>query len=309
MGLIKNKKGIFFISLALIVLSIFVLTVTFLPDFNTRSSVQKRVESLDSFIFSIKQDLPRQLYVFGFRTLFLIEEDIVENNTYANDVNGLFQEAFFSGSLNGNEENLLEGAKFSDIQDELQRRAQAVSSNITLSSPILTVSQDDPWNVKLTLTADFLAEDLGGSVKWDKEIVINSYIPIENFEDPLYLINTNGLVPNKMVKTPHDSFVTENDVSNLNDHLGNSYYITSTTGPSFLNRLEGNIIANPQGIESLVNLQNLSSQGISVKQKSVVDYIYFSTNNPTNCNVQPSGMPSWFRLDNEHLATYEVNCA
>ena len=80
----------------------------------------------------------------------------------------------------------------------------------------------------------------------------------------------------------------------LLNHTLSSYYRSHTDAPSFLNRLQGNLSASQYGIESLVNLQKLSSQGVPTQQKTVVDYIYFSTQNPAHNGV--SGMPSWFRL-------------
>ena len=107
------------------------------------------------------------------------------------------------------------------------------------------------------------------------------------------------------------SLLSGTDIFNLTGHALNSYYLASTSGPSFLNRLQGISSGNDNGIESLVNLQELSQQGIVVKEKSVVDYIYFLSVNEASCNDAPSGMPSWFRLDSEdgHLSTYQVSCA
>ena len=96
----------------------------------------------------------------------------------------------------------------------------------------------------------------------------------------------------------------ETDVSNLQKHVDNSLYINSSLAPSFLDRLQGKLSANANGIESLVNLQKLSNQGLSISSKSVVDYIYFSSNNPSSYNI--NGMYNWFRLDNDHLDIYKV---
>ena len=71
-------------------------------------------------------------------------------------------------------------------------------------------------------------------------------------------------------------------------------------------RLEGNLSSDPNGIESLVNPQTLANAGISAKYKSVVDYIYFSTDNPTKYSVPAV---SNLILDDEdnHLTTYNVS--
>ena len=94
------------------------------------------------------------------------------------------------------------------------------------------------------------------------------------------------------------------DVSNLKKHVENSYYINSSLAPGFLNRLQGKLSSNANGIESLVNLQKLSNQGITIKSKSVVDYIYFSENNPVSYPI--IGMQNWFRIDEAHLDIYDV---
>ncbi len=77
-------------------------------------------------------------------------------------------------------------------------------------------------------------------------------------------------------------------------------------------RLAGNFNSSAYGIESLVDLDELNSKGVSVKDKSIVDYIYFRNNNPQAYHVQ--GAPSWFKLDNRsntegnqtHLELYQV---
>ncbi len=172
------------------------------------------------------------------------------------------------------------------------------------------MSQVSPWNVRFNFRGDFYFADIGGSASWNKTLNLAVDIPIDNFNDPFYIKGTNGNVVNKFVKTPFSSFVSGSDITNLTNHSLNSYYISSSSAPSFLKRMQGDFSSDANGVESLVNLQELSSEGVNVQQKSVVDYIYFnSASNPANCNVLPSGMPSWFRLDDSHLATYEVSCA
>ena len=156
------------------------------------------------------------------------------------------------------------------------------------------------WNVKVSLKTRFTVFDSKNSVSWDKNLTINSYIPVTNFYDPIYVVSTNGLIENKINKTIYNL----SSVANLNLHLQNSYYIASSLAPSFLDRLQGKFSASPYGIESLVYLPKLSAQGIPTLTKSGVDYIYFSGSNPAYTSV--SGMPSWFYLDNPHLAVYGV---
>ncbi|MBI5803865.1 hypothetical protein HY450_01335 [Candidatus Pacearchaeota archaeon] len=307
MGL-ENKKGIFFTSLAIVILSIFLFTILFFSSVGKRSSIEKRVETLDDFVFSVEEDLPRQLKISGFRTIFLLEQKITSEGNYIDDLDSVFQEIFFNGSIDGKSEQIMMGATFPDILQTLQERAAKVNANVTILNPVVYLSQSDPWNVKVEFSANLLIEDKSNLVLWNKTSPIIALVSVENFNDPLYLVNTNGLIVNQIKKTPYDNFVLGDDVSNLSSHIESSFYISSPTAPSFLDRLQGINSPNANGIESIVNLQELSSQGIPLTEKSAVDYIYFSQSNPSFCQVQPSGLPSWLRIDDAHLGVYQVSC-
>lgn len=303
-----NKRGIFFTLLAIVIVSIFIISLTFFSGNLTRESSQERVKSLDSFVLSVEEDLPRQIFTNGYRTIFLLEDRIIDSGSYQTNLQNVFQESFFNGTIYGVSEELLEETTFSDLQETLRERGSRVNANLSLSNAALRVDQIDPWNVRFNLTLNLYVYDIAELASWNRSVEIISLVPIQSFSDPIYLVNTNGLVANKFVKTPYATFVSGSDYSNLISHLENSYYISSSSAPSFLNRLQGNFSADVNGVESLVDLTDLTEQGISVSQKSVVDYVYFSASNPSSCIVSGSGLPSWFRIDNAHFGIYSVSC-
>lgn len=301
-----NKRGIFFTALVLVIITLFFITYTIYNDIGEEKSTRQRVETLNSFLFSTEQDMSRQLYIAGFRSIFLIEDRIIKSGSYVTPLDTHFQNAFFNGTMFSEPQTLLVGATFSDMQTTINEKADKISAYVTLSNPVLSVSQEDPWNVKLTLTTQLYMSDASNSdqASWNKTQVTVAYVPVTHFEDPLYLINTNGLITNKITKTPFTTFVSGSNVANLTTHVENSYYTASTLAPSFLNRLQGINTASPVGIESLVNLEEVSLKGVTILDKSIVDYIYFSSQNPTASPIQ--GMPSWFKIDQPHLAVYGV---
>ncbi len=311
--MIKSKRGIFFTTLAIVILLLFILTLTLYSNIKERKTIQKRIETLNSLVFSIEENIPRQLRTAGFRIVFLFEKRIAETGSYISDVEGGFQEAFFEGTIYGDTnteiETVMAGATFQDILSSLKEKSANVNVDIDIINPSIFIKQIDPWHIEITLSSNLIIKDKGNLALWNKTANITAYTPIESLEDPLYLINTNGLVTNKIIKTPYSNFVQGSDISNLSLHSTKSYYIASITAPSLLDRLQGINSPNENGIESLVNLAKLSSQGVQTKDKSIVDYIYFSNSNPFACNVLPAGMPSWFKLDASHLATYQVSCA
>jgi len=306
-----NKKGMFFTIMTIAVLSLFVVSYGVHSYVKDRTAINKRIETMNNFVFSIEQDLPRKLYLSGFTTIFLIEKYIAETGSYisnGDDFNSLFQEAFYDGSIKGvdhaSEGGIMYGVTLSGILNSLNDMAKDMNMNISLVNPVVSVGQEDPWNVKISLTTNLLIEDDGNLALWERLAVINSYVPIKNFEDPLYLVETNGLITNKINQTPYDVPVLLSDLSN---HVEGKYYINSSDGPSFIDRLEGKKTESVEGtgIESLVYLPDLSAQGIPVKDKSVVDYIYFSVSDPDPLTT-PDGMPDWFKLDDPHVLIYGV---
>ena len=298
----EDKRGFFFIMLVITILSLFLVSYTIYSIAKNRESISDRIQTMNDFVFLVEDDLPRQLYVSGFRIIFLFEKRMTKEGYYINDLTDTFREAFFNGTIYGNasaeEQQLMTGVKFSDIQDFLNKTGNKINVNVNLNSPQIYLVQEDPWRIKVTLTADLLIRDRGNLALWNRTTITSTYIPVEEFEDPIYIVETGGIVPNKIKKTIYTGFVEGTDVTNLTLHLQNSYYINSTLAPSFLNRLEGKIFPSPFGIESLVYLPNLTAQGIPVESdKSCVDYIYFLDNHPQLYTVQ--NMPPWFRLDNE----------
>jgi len=303
-----NKKGVFFTIMTLAILSLFVVSYGVHSYVKDKSSIEKRIDTMNTFVFSIEKDLPRKLYLSGFRIIFLIEKEIAETGNYITDFDYLFNESFFNGTLNGVDHasngGIMYGVTYDGILDSLNNKAEEINMNLNFENPVLNVSQEDPWNVKITLAGDLLIRDKGDLAKWDRAIIINSYVPITNFEDPLYFIETSGLVSHKINKSEQDAPIS---IANLLEYVQDGKYINSIDGPSFIDRLEGKKTETIEGtgIESLVYLPDLSAQGISVKDKSVVDYIYFNdANNPSASLV--ATMPSWFKLDNDHVGIYGV---
>ena len=302
---VKNKKGIFFLMLTLIIISLFLLSVTFFSEVALRKSVQKRVETLSDFVKATEDDLPRQLFITGFRTVFVVQRNIVASGNYPSEtVEETFKEAFFNGTVEGNAEPILFGATYDDLVSDVQSRAREISADVQFSNASVSLSQEDPWNIKIDFVAGFYASDINHLASWNKTLHSVSYIRISNFSDPLYLLN--GFQERKIIETPYLNFPSE-----LQQHVGDcgaecSYYMARVGAPSFIDRLEGNylVLKYPnEGIESLVYFPAFPNPpGPPYNSRSVVDYLYF--NDPTSGDCSLPGVYSWFWLDTEHLDDY-----
>ncbi|MEA3248565.1 MAG: hypothetical protein U9Q73_02555 [Nanoarchaeota archaeon] len=304
--MVLGKRGMIFTIITITLLSLFAISYGAYNLIQDRSTITKRINTLNNFVASVEQDLPRQLFISGYRAIFLFDKKILDTGSYINNVNSSLNEIFFNGTLEGINQDLMEDATFTAMQNFLTGNANKINANIELLNPQISLTQEDPWNLKIILNITFIIEDKGNLVSWNRSASIESYIPIEDFEDPLYSINTLGKVTNKINQTPYSTFVTGGDYTNLTSHFENSYYLASTSAPSFLNRLQGNLTADQNGIESLVNPQILIDQGISVQYKSVVDYIYFSSDNPQKYTV-PAVNNLILDDEDNHLSIYNVS--
>lgn len=300
----KNKKSMIFTILVITLLSFFLVSYSVFSIVQDRKTINDRIETLNDFVLAIEEDLPRQIYISSFRIIFLFENHITEHGVYISEFNETVNEAFFNGTIYNETQELMQGVTHSGIVESMNEKARKINAEVYLNNPVLTLTQEDPWRVKSTLRANLYIKDKGELASWNKTVELVAYIPVENFEDPLYTINTNSLVTNRINKTIYEPFVQENNVTNLKNHALNSNYINSSLAPSFIDRLQGNMAPNENGIESLVNVEKLSNQGIEVRSKSVVDYIYFSLDNPTSYNI--NGMQNWFKVDQDHIEIYDV---
>lgn len=298
----KNKRGQLFTILALLLIGLMFLSFEIFSTISERQTDKERVSSLDSFLFSLEQNLERQMYISGYRILFLAESEITSTGNYI-DIYNFFNESFFNGSVNGKANDILIGATHDFLINSVNSKANKINAEVIMENSTIEINQTDPWNIKFSLITDFIIKDKSDLVRWEKQQIISTLIPIKNFEDPLYTINSLARVPNKMISTPYEgNYVNGEDISNLLDHVQNSYYSASSSAPSFLKRLEGDLSADPNGIESFVNLGEFSAQGLPIKTKSCIDYIYFSSNNPSYSSV--AGMPNWFYIDDAHKTKY-----
>lgn len=295
-----NRKGIFFTLIVISAISLFLISYTFYKNYSDRSSTHERISTLNTFIFSIEENLERQIFISGFRSLFIMQSESVEQGVYVQNATHSLNELFFNGSYINIEQPIMVGATFSDIQEAIQQKASKVNAQIILTNPQIHLTQTDPWHVDIVLDINLEASDQGNLVSWNKTQTYISKIPIKDFEDPLYLLSTGGVVTNKIQQTPYESFT----VQTLSNHTSSKYYKTNIQAPSYLNRLQGSNSASDFGIESLVYIPQLSNQGITIQDKSVVDYIYFSNNNPVSCRI--TGMSSWFKIDQAHITDYNL---
>ncbi len=314
---IRSKKAMYFTMMTLAVLSIFIF-VFMIPNYkrlgDRMTVVEMRVSSMNDFIKDLERDTERGLYISSFRAILSLEEYMIISGEFLSDTHKNFKEALLNGTIEGTNTTLMRLSTFPLWIEKIQEESQEfnIETNITLND--VTLYQDDPWFVGVSANLSFDIRDTTGIASWKMTKIINTSISIISFEDPLYIINSEGRTTNLINSTPFEGNFTfksgQWNVSKLITHTENSYYMSSTNAPSFLMRLENDLGPSPHGIESLVSIKRLEELDLDLCSTcSIVDYHYWD--DTQNGNYRINFTPGWFKLDAGHLEQYNVtglNC-
>jgi hypothetical protein len=170
--------------------------------------------------------------------------------------------------------------------------------------------------------------DRVGSMTLNRTYNVTDAVSIEGFTDPLYPLNTRGMIERTIKKanmTINDSAAVSYMISISVRSPGTAWYVNNSDAPSFLEMIQNCTYQNDvlrnctktkypgMGIESFVffpDLQNSSLTSEELKPNStMVDHAYFNYTFVRGCNVTgvTNGAYPWFQMDSGHNNTYGVN--
>jgi len=308
---LSNKKGVFFTAVAILLAGIIVSSFSAQASYREKermSVIETRVNTMNSFFKDVKKDLSRGLYISGYRSFLAMGEYINTYGNYIDDADARFSEAILNGTVKSVQIDVIRNQTILDWSRKIEAQANSIGLNVDISMINISVRHIDPWTVEVVSSVSIMANDTRETVSLSKVDTISSTISIVGLEDPLYIINSNGRVFNTIVQGNSSTF---SNASRLIGHLNLSLYIASNSAPDFMMRLEGNLSNSSFGIESLVNVNEFAIQGLAVKQRSNVDYVYFGNQSLSICLVNETindASFNWFRLDSGHLNVYSAEC-
>ena len=317
--LLRNKKGLFYIvvsSMLILVMIVIFLAYKEYGYADRQKVLETRVRTINDFIKDIDSDSERAIFISGFRSLIAIEDYVAKSGKYfanSTETEEYFRIAFFNGTVDGTEVDVLINSSYSEYLERLKVIAGRIGLDIDINVTNIALSHESPWTVTVVVTARVNLTDQRGVAFWDFTRDYSTTVSIVNIRDPVYSVSAYGRVPNTIRISNITDFVDDatNDTTELMRHINYSYYTTNTLAPSFLMRLQGNFSPDPDGygIESMVYIPNLLDQGVEYSaSKSIIDYILFSNITGYEQRVcSGDNMPSWFKIDTNHTADYEVN--
>jgi hypothetical protein len=301
----KSKKGAVFSILAILMVAAILAYST--TSYISLTDQTQRITSANAFVKNTVEDAELALYASGFRSIIALLEEIRNSGEYIPNVEASFETLMVNGTYNNASSFLLENNTLTSWVTRINTQANLIGLDVSTSLANVSLEHPDPWTITVSADFYFLITDTKGVASWEFTKEITENIPIEGFDDPLYIIGTANTLNHVIIETPYeDAFVTGSDTTNITDHIEQGYYIAWDGAPSFLDRLEGNTGPNEQGIESLVDKEALGETIAIVVEKSSADHEYFGSGATPIYSY--TNMPTNFRLDNQsnHSAIYQL---
>ncbi len=276
-------------------------------------SVYRKIRSdeLQYYTSSINLDLPRAINIVGKRALAVAVIDIAINGTGLDDAKRRIEELMMNNTLYGQNAALMENDSLNEWADRVSSVGNSYGFTTNINFTDLSVKPYNSFSsimiVNISIHISNNDETVNVTKNYSKE-VITTYLGLD---DPLYALFTNGFVSRKIFA--HNE--TIRNVNTVDNAIYGEFYMNSSEGPSFFDRLEGKLRLSQRykdmsqyqvGLETFVNLQELSQRGLDVRtNQSCVDYYYFNSTKITGKELSGSDN-DWFKIDNYHAGVYNV---
>lgn len=307
-GMAIGKKAVFFTFSALLLLAVIFTWLLFNTSDRVgseRDLVKFKTTNMNQFIEGFDQDIERGLYIAGFRALISAQSYVSTSKNFLNDSVASLSEAMVNGTIDGVIAHMMTGSTLIEWLNRINDAAVEVGIVVNASYASLEINQSSPWAVEFYANITYNVTDFTKTAVFRRSQIATAQVSLIGLRDPVYIVYTNGQIIRSINNTPYEGdYVSGVDTTNLKEHINQLSY-TNSTGPSYLMRLEGDLGSSPAGIESIVRLPDLQSQGLPVYERSSIDYIYFDNTTPTIYIINNT-FEDWFRLDTNHLDKYQV---
>jgi len=305
----EMKKGIFFSILSIILVTMLISGIFIAVNYELSDNFdneKKQIQIMNRIVKNIDNDLGKAAHIITFRALLAQLTRITENGTYINDYEEAFNELAFNGTLYGEANEFMENNTFYDWLNNFNERIKNSNFEINLEFIDFTVTQNSPWTIEGVISTNLSLTHKKGYASWNKVLNSTESISLIGFEDPISTVETYG----RILLSIEPSNVTNWDASQVKNAMETGIFIASNKGSNYLNRLEGSLSPNSNGIEYFVNPSDLSGAGLEalIYNRSYVDHEYWGSSEPTIYSISGitnSGYPT-FKLDNETVYAYNL---
>jgi len=286
----KKSKGIAF-GLLLVVLSLSLISLAILQKEVYKKNIQKfyienRIDDMNNLFESAVLDLDKAIDIITKRAIAIADSKVITTGSPLARADQNIKELILFGSIDGIEQNLMENATLTNWISKMNFLGKERGYDIKINISKFEIRPYDSFNLLVTGEAwiNITNEDIKTSI--NRKYSISKTVSIENFEDPIYALNTNSRATKIIKKTKFEgnytlllascdgngswkkgkSFVS-NDVNEINSAENKSQKILVTNdinliNPSIANQFLGIVSltdSNSLSIPKVVNCSSLNN--------------------------------------------------
>ncbi len=313
-------KGLIYTIISiLMVASIIAILLTYSSiSYSLRKDTAEKIisDQLHYFAKNVEDDIERALRITGKRALVAAVDNVTlggEPFPQGEAIDKIFELAQ-NGTLDGSKNDFMFNNSISYWTEVIEEKANK-TFKFKINTSKIEIRPYDSFNIIFRLNFTINISDNTETIRIYRDGQKEVLISIEGMEDPLIPLLTQGRYRKTIWKCPFENIHVYElppgtfHFENLANDTENGYFHSSLFGPSFLDRLEGSLVASDLyksmasqniGLESFVNINRLKALGFTtVENKTLVDFLYFNTSVHLNCYyIDNPEMPSWFRIDN-----------
>lgn len=311
-----NKKGFTYLISAIFLCAILFSVIVANDEYffrDTQKIDSHRLVYMNDFVKGFNQDYERAIHIASFRTMVALEDYVASTGFFLNNTEESFKETVYNGTIEGKPIVIMNNSAIKDYISRVEDISSRLGITINITVLNIHLTQSDPWFIDVGAETRILINDSLNTAYWEYNKTFFVSVPTDNLRDPIYSTYTYNRLSNTIRKSNFTHLVgANNNTDNLTAHIENGYYIESDKAPNFIMRFENNLTPNENGIESIVNINDISDQDIVVYPERIkVDYIYFNSLNFTKvCDFSPVNDTIEnleFILTQDRLEMYEVD--
>lgn len=308
----SSRKGFFYsISVLIVLVPLIALLVYYslLSSGSSSAETSKVVsEEAENFVLSIDADFHRALQTSAKSAVLSSISEVISHGQPQANARTALKNLVATGSSSG------EGQTYPSMgQNYLQSWADSMqnlslyyglNSTITVNASSVDVSNYGPFALVFAANISVFTQPKLNpqSFNFTRNYTARAVVSIEGFEDPLYELNSQGVIARLFAQ--NSTAIT--NATLLDSMISDKLYVPDPDAPDFFNRLEGNLSASPYGIETIVNINEFISQDIPIHNQSHVDHLYFNSSLSDQGHPVNSTSGSWLRLDCAHASFFGV---
>ncbi|MCD6399103.1 MAG: hypothetical protein J7L08_04250 [Candidatus Aenigmarchaeota archaeon] len=200
-------KGLFYSVLVVMILApMIALTLTHsesMKGYGEEIGSLVRIKSGFYFLNSVDQDVDRSVDMIGKRCILECINHVSNEGVGLASSEDAIKELFENKTLNGESAELVDYSIY-DWINRSKEIAKKRGFELEIDVSDLNISMRDSFHILFSFNFTINLKDKNNVFCFEKNEIKNVSVSVENMEDPLYLLRTNGKITNKVEKSTGD---------------------------------------------------------------------------------------------------------